>query len=311
MRRLALPLALVLACLPGRVQADEPPQPPVVVAQDECEALIDGLLSDNAVAREVAEAGLAKADEALLRRLVARLLRRLVAEPPTITLAEPQDDRPSFALPEPLPAPREEPLDPNAPMIAIQVRLVDATPEAAARLLATGKAAADGATVFEAKRLAADIEALTLAGQATPLTAPQITTLAGQRANVSVLQQIAYVQDFEVESGSNIADPVIATLQEGLILDLRAKTTADGLLVDTTLTLSDVVQPIPEFKTSLSSGGAEVTIQMPEVRVQKTQRKLAVTGGVPVLLATLDSPDKGPGRRLLAFLEASLLPAPK
>jgi hypothetical protein len=303
---LLLPLGSLLPL--GAVDADdEAPKPPAVAA-DECEALIDGLLSDNAVAREVAEAGLAKADDALLRRLVARLVRRL-GDAPSIEL--PPEEGHVVAPDEPRPAPDAEPLDPNAPLIELKFRLVDASPAAAERLLALGKAGADGNVAFDAARLAAELETLAASGEATPITAPHITTLAGQRANVSVLQQIAYVQDYEVESGSNVADPIIATLQEGLVLDLLAKPAGSGVLVDATLTLSDVVRPIPEFKTALAAGGPEVTIQMPEVHVQRTQKKLIAPAASPVLLGSLSSPSRVQGRRLLAFLDANLLPAPR
>jgi hypothetical protein len=293
-----LPLGLVVA-------DDEAPKPPAAAA-DECEALIDGLLSENAVARDLAQAGLAKADEALLRRLVARLLRRLDDAP---AIEVPREEGRVVAPDEPRPAPDAEPLDPNAPMISIRVRLVDASPSAATRLLGLGKVGADGGTVFDAGPLAAEIEALTASGEAGLLTAPQITTLAGQRANVSVLQQLAYVQDYEVASGSHVADPVIATVQEGLVLDLLAKSADDGVLVDATLTLSDVVRPIPEFKTRLAAGGPEVTIQMPEMHVQRTQKKLVAPGRAVVLLAALAGPQAEARRRLLAFLDAELHPA--
>lgn len=276
-----------------------------IAAPDECEALIDGLLSDNALAREVSEAGLAKADEALLRRLVARLLRRLEdATPGAARDLTPPDPRPHLA-PE-----LEDPVDPNAPLVTIEVRLIDADAEAARLLLASSKPGPDGSATFDAQALAAAIAEHTKAGRLTPVTAPRLTTLAGQRADISVLRQISYVQDYEVESVSNVANPVIGIVQEGIVLELRAKPAAEQILMDTKLTLSDVVKPIAEFKTRLAAGlveFAEVTIQMPELKVQRWERRVSVTPGVPVLLASMDAPDQGPGRRLLVFLEAAVL----
>ena len=55
------------------------------------------------------------------------------------------------------------------------------------------------------------------------ITSPRITVYNTQRANVQVLNQVSYVQDYEVEiaQNSNIANPVVQTIQDGIVLDVR------------------------------------------------------------------------------------------
>ena len=58
------------------------------------------------------------------------------------------------------------------------------------------------------------------------LTAPVITAHNGQRVYVSVITQRAYIADYELVSGGTgfaiieVADPVVQTFQEGVILDV-------------------------------------------------------------------------------------------
>jgi len=58
---------------------------------------------------------------------------------------------------------------------------------------------------------------------AESVQAPRLIVFPFQRAELSVLQQHAYIQDFDVEvaTGSSIADPVVNTLVEGAVLDVR------------------------------------------------------------------------------------------
>jgi hypothetical protein len=58
----------------------------------------------------------------------------------------------------------------------------------------------------------------------TELTAPMLTVYNTQRANLTVVNQVSYIQDFDVEVAQTafIADPVIGVIQDGLTLNFRA-----------------------------------------------------------------------------------------
>ena len=108
------------------------------------------------------------------------------------------------------------------------------------------------------------------------ITASRITVYNTQRANVSVLNQVSYVQDYEVEiaQASNIANPVIQTIQDGVVLDVRPVVSADRRFVTLELrpTVALLTRPIATFSTSLASGpvtaSAPVVIQIPELQRQ-------------------------------------------
>ncbi|MGK0220448.1 MAG: tetratricopeptide (TPR) repeat protein, partial [Planctomycetota bacterium] len=55
------------------------------------------------------------------------------------------------------------------------------------------------------------------------VTAPRIQVHNNSRANLSVLNQVAYVKDFDVEiaQAASIADPIVDVIQDGVILDVR------------------------------------------------------------------------------------------
>ena len=136
------------------------------------------------------------------------------------------------------------------------------------------------------------------------ITAPRITVYNTQRANVSVVNQISYVQDYEVEiaQASNIANPVIQTIQEGVVLDVRPIVSADRRFVTLELrpTVAVVQRPIAEFVTNLASGpvglgvssNAPVTIQIPELRVSRVRTTVSMPDGGTLLVGGLKFYDK-------------------
>ncbi|MDA1194365.1 MAG: hypothetical protein O2894_04205 [Planctomycetota bacterium] len=120
------------------------------------------------------------------------------------------------------------------------------------------------------------------------ITAPRITVYNTQRANVSMLNQVSYVQDYEVEiaQASNIANPVIQTIQDGIVLDVRPVVSADRRFVQLELrpTVAVLQRPIPTFSTSLAAGpisaNAPVILQIPELQVSRVR-------------TTVNMPDEG------------------
>ncbi|MDJ0975563.1 MAG: hypothetical protein QNJ98_13965 [Planctomycetota bacterium] len=119
------------------------------------------------------------------------------------------------------------------------------------------------------------------------ITAPRITVYNTQRANVQLLSQVPYVADYEVEIAqlSNIANPVIQYILDGVVLDVQPVVSADRRFVSLTLrpTVAVLTRPIATFSTSLASGpiaSAPVVIQIPELRVSRVR-------------TTVNMPDKG------------------
>jgi type II secretory pathway component GspD/PulD (secretin) len=65
--------------------------------------------------------------------------------------------------------------------------------------------------------------------RATLLTAPRVTVHNTQRAHVSVLNEVAYISDFNTSTATGIAvaDPVVSIIRDGIVLDVRPTVSAD------------------------------------------------------------------------------------
>ena len=81
----------------------------------------------------------------------------------------------------------------------------------------------------------------------------------------------------EVSTASvQLGGPIHATVKEGVIADLQATPGPEGeaVVVEATVTVAEVVRPIPEFTTTLA--GQKVTIQLPEVLVRRFTKTVRV-----------------------------------
>lgn len=123
------------------------------------------------------------------------------------------------------------------------------------------------------------------------VTAPKLTAFNTQRANISVLNQVAYIRDFDVEVAQNafIADPLIGYIQDGVVLDVRPIVSSDKKYI--TLELRPQVaeleaRPIPTF-TSTLSGMATVVLEIPSIRLQSVETTVTVPDGGTVMLGGL------------------------
>ncbi len=120
------------------------------------------------------------------------------------------------------------------------------------------------------------------------VTAPQILIYNTARANISVLNQVAYVKDFDVEiaMGSSIADPIIGVVEDGVVLDVRPAVSADRrfVVLDLRPTVAQLRRPIQTFTTSLGVSGNSVTIHLPELDITKVRTTIPMPDGSTVLL---------------------------
>ncbi|MEZ5989633.1 MAG: hypothetical protein R3F30_11000 [Planctomycetota bacterium] len=119
-----------------------------------------------------------------------------------------------------------------------------------------------------------------------------LTVLNGQRANVSVIEQTAFVQDFSVEvaQAAFIADPEVNVIQDGVVLDVQPTISYDRKYITLELqpTVAELVRPIPTFTTSLSGTTLPVTIQFPQMTVSSTGTSVKVPDGGTVLIGGLN-----------------------
>jgi type II secretory pathway component GspD/PulD (secretin) len=115
------------------------------------------------------------------------------------------------------------------------------------------------------------------------------------RGNLSVVNHVAYVQDFNVEiaQAASIADPIVNVVQDGVILDVRPVVSADRRFITLELrpTVATLVRPIREIVTTLGSQNS-VTIQLPEVEYQRVRTSIPMPDGGTVLLGGLKVSDK-------------------
>jgi type II secretory pathway component GspD/PulD (secretin) len=126
---------------------------------------------------------------------------------------------------------------------------------------------------------------------ARTLTAPIITVYNTQRANLTMVNQISYIQDFDVEVAqtSFIADPIVGIIQDGLTLDVRPTVSNDRRYITLELqpTVARLRRPIQEFATSLASSFAPVIIQLPELRLQQARTTVRIPDQGSILIGGL------------------------
>ncbi len=122
------------------------------------------------------------------------------------------------------------------------------------------------------------------------VTAPNILVFNTARSNLQVLNQMAYVQDYNVEiaTAAAIADPIVQVVQDGVVLDVRPVISADRrfITLDLRPTVATLTRPIAEVATSLATSGT-VTIQLPELELQRMRTVVSVPDGGTVLLGGL------------------------
>ena len=102
------------------------------------------------------------------------------------------------------------------------------------------------------------------------LAAPRLTTFSGQASSVSILSQRSYIQDYEVIHIEEriVADPVIATLEDGVRIELTASLVGDlGIDLNATVKLSSF-HGMTESQVSIDPTLKPVTVELPEISIQ-------------------------------------------
>ena len=113
-----------------------------------------------------------------------------------------------------------------------------------------------------------------------------------QRAYVSVVNQQAYIQDFDVEVAQfqAVADPQINILTEGVVLDVRPTIHHDRkyLTLEIQPTVAKVVN-LRNFSSTLGGNTSPVEFQLPELQVQSVFTTAVIADGASILLGGLSN----------------------
>ena len=111
------------------------------------------------------------------------------------------------------------------------------------------------------------------------------------RGHVAVINQTAYVRDFDVEvaQAAFIADPKVDVIQDGIVLDVQPVILNDRkyILLNLNPTVAELQRPIPTFTTSLAGSTLPVTVQLPNLTVTNFSTTVKVPDGGTVLLGGL------------------------
>ncbi len=154
-------------------------------------------------------------------------------------------------------------------------------------------------TFIDDLSVSAIVRATEKSSRVREITTPSLTVYNTQRANLSAVRQISFVQDFDVEVAQTqfIADPVIGVLQDGVVLDVRPTVSNDRQFITLELrpTVVEVQSPIATFQTLLGAAIAvfaaqsPVVIQLPEIEIRQAQSTVRIPDGGTVLLGGLKS----------------------
>ncbi len=126
---------------------------------------------------------------------------------------------------------------------------------------------------------------------AEELTATTLSAQNTQRAYATMLNQITYVQDFDVEVAlaSIIADPIVGVISDGIVLDVRPTISQNRryILLELRPTVATLLRPMPEFTSSLAGLTTPVTLQLPELQVASASTTVVVPDGGAVVIGGL------------------------
>ncbi len=148
-------------------------------------------------------------------------------------------------------------------------------------------------TMVDDTNLSMIMQAVQKSQEGRVLQAPMVTVYNTQRANITLITQLSFIQDFDVEVAQTafIADPIVGVIQDGLVLDVQPTVSHDRKYVTIQLkpTIATLQRPIPTFTTSLGAFTTPVTIQIPTLKVQKAATTVRVPDQGTIVLGGLKS----------------------
>ncbi|MBN1419787.1 MAG: hypothetical protein JXP34_13490 [Planctomycetes bacterium] len=155
------------------------------------------------------------------------------------------------------------------------------------------------ATLLDPYQINAILRAVQEKADTRSVTAPLVTAHNGQRVFVSVVTQRSYIADYELVSGgtgwtlTEVADPIVQTNEEGVVLDVVPTVSADRryITIDVRPTLATLIGGV--ISTILINLGTttaaawRVPIGLPKMSIQRTWTSVTVPDGGTVLLGGL------------------------
>ena len=143
-------------------------------------------------------------------------------------------------------------------------------------------------TVLNDTQLNVVLTAIQKSRNATEISAPVVSVYNTQRAFVTVVNQVSFVQGYDVDvaNAAFIADPNIGVVQEGIVLDVRPTISFDRKYVtlDVQTTVAALERPIREVTTNLGGQSTPVTFALPQLDVQDAQTTVVVPDRGSVVL---------------------------
>jgi type II secretory pathway component GspD/PulD (secretin) len=137
------------------------------------------------------------------------------------------------------------------------------------------------------------------------ITAPRITVFNTERANVTILNQVSYIKDFDAEiaQAAAIVEPVVDVIQDGVILDVRPIVSADRKFITLELrpTVANLRRPIPTFVASVANG-TPVTIELPQLEIQRIRTTVTIPDNSTLLLGGLKFSEERDAQSGVPFL---------
>ena len=138
------------------------------------------------------------------------------------------------------------------------------------------------------------------------IDAPTLSVLPLQRGHLSVIDQTAYVRDFNLtrKGDALIADPIVDVVWDGNITDVCATLLPDGMIgVTCDVAFQEVQKPIRTFETTIGKD-LPVTLQLPRVTGTRLRQTAVLGEGSLVVLAT----QKASGDWIVALVRAKTAP---
>ena len=123
------------------------------------------------------------------------------------------------------------------------------------------------------------------------IQAPSLTVYNGERAHVTMVDHVSYLKDFdsEIAQSAVVAEPVIAVVKDGIILDVKPVVSSDRRFI--TMELRPTVAllkrnelgGLPQFTTGLGVGES-ITIELPEMEIKRLRTTVTIPDGSTLLL---------------------------
>lgn len=137
---------------------------------------------------------------------------------------------------------------------------------------------------------AASIEVRFETSKGETVLSPRITAFLGQRANVQVVRQVAYIADFDIEISnvSTIMDPIVKIADDGIFLEMTARPGTKGTVLAWSLRTSRLKQPM-DAESIDNLHGNRISIQLPTWERASAEGVRGMEAGVWGLLARLPS----------------------